>query len=97
MGSHHASELAYVFGNQNSQAGYSDVDREISDAMMGYWVQFAKTGDPNEEGLPAWPAFEPSTDQYLEIGEEIRIGTQVHREGGDLFDAFQAERRGGAD
>ncbi len=32
----------------------SPEDTKLSQAMMDYWIQFAKSGDPNVEGLPAW-------------------------------------------
>jgi para-nitrobenzyl esterase len=68
----HSSELPYVFGNLfswGSQAGdYTDVDRALSSAMQAYWTSFAKTGDPNTEGLPAWPRFEKGRHAYLRLG-----------------------------
>ena len=94
IGSHHAAELGYVFGNLGTGGDYTDVDRRISDAMMSYWVRFAKTGDPNGDGLPPWPAFDPGGDQHLQFGEEIRTGAGLHQGGADLFDAVQSGRRG---
>jgi para-nitrobenzyl esterase len=35
--------------------------------MIGYWVAFAKTGDPNGEGRPHWPAYSPQTDILLDF------------------------------
>jgi carboxylesterase type B len=38
--------------------------------MLGYWTQFAATGDPNgslDAGAPAWPSYETATDEYLEL------------------------------
>ena len=109
MGSHHASELPYVFGNLgprgNGGSGteqalsglfagdYDGVDHQLSDAMVGYWVQFAATGDPNNEGLPAWPQYDPATDRYLELGEHITAGEGVHRDGAEIWSAFQTHLR----
>jgi para-nitrobenzyl esterase len=31
--------------------------------MQKYWTHFAKTGDPNGGGLPAWPKYTAATDQ----------------------------------
>lgn len=42
----HASELAYVFGTIPPAS--DKTSHELSDAMVRYWAQFAKTGDPNQ-------------------------------------------------
>ena len=31
------------------------VSERLEDQMAGAWVQFARTGDPNTDKLPAWP------------------------------------------
>lgn len=40
-------------------------DRKISEAMMGYWTGFARTGKPQYKGLPEWPEYSRTTDQYM--------------------------------
>jgi carboxylesterase type B len=37
---------------------WSDDDRALSARMSAYLVNFARTGNPNGIGLPAWPDFE---------------------------------------
>ena len=61
--------------------------------MGGYWVQFAATGDPNREGLPRWPAYDSETDQYLEFGDEIVVGSGLSREACALYEEIQKARR----
>ena len=39
--------------------------------ISAYWVQFAKTGNPNRDGFPEWPLFDPDTARVLEIGDEV--------------------------
>lgn len=55
----HADEINYVFGHvdHNFNFKYTDEDRKLSSMMMDYWISFAKTGNPNTKGLPAWPQF----------------------------------------
>lgn len=50
----HASEIAFVFGNLPESA--TAHDRAIAKAMGDYWVNFAKSGNPNGKDLVKWPA-----------------------------------------
>lgn len=74
----HADELAYVFGDLDSAPrsgppAYNAEDRKLSDEMMAYWIHFAATGSPNQNGLPFWPKFLPTTDQYLVLDKSIHV------------------------
>ncbi|MCX7825514.1 MAG: carboxylesterase family protein, partial [Verrucomicrobiae bacterium] len=50
LGATHAAEIPYVFGTLRPTA--VEKDRELSKVMSACWVRFAKTGDPNGDGLP---------------------------------------------
>ena len=70
LGAYHGAELAYVFNRP--AAAWTDEDRRIGDQMSSYWVNFAKTGNPNGPGLPNWPAFDGKTEQLMELGDHFQ-------------------------
>ncbi len=75
-GAAHADDIAFVMGTLDAEADLSRItedDRRISSLMTDYWVEFARRGDPNRAGLPAWPAYEPGSARVLEIGDEIAV------------------------
>ena len=57
-GAVHSAEIEYVFGQLDSKKlPWRVEDRVLSERMQKYWTNFARTGDPNGEGLPKWPAY----------------------------------------
>ena len=86
-GAYHSGELAYVFGNVGLVGlDWTDWDHALSRSISQYWVNFARTGDPNGEGLPGWPRYEPATDQSIEFGSEIQVLSGVRKDKLDVFD-----------
>lgn len=81
MGAYHGAEMAYAYGTMDvlnrfaKTRAWSEEDRRYSDAMMSYWLNFARTGDPNGESLPAWPAYELDSEQAMLFGKTIAAGT----------------------
>lgn len=68
-GAGHASEISYVFDNLRGRNGDTVAmkDKGVAKLMNSYWANFAKTGDPNGEGLPKWPEYHPNKDVLLEF------------------------------
>lgn len=67
-GATHASERQYVFDTLTTSPWPTEArDQAASDAMAGYWTEFAKAGDPNGGGRIRWPDLRPEPDLLLEF------------------------------
>jgi len=66
-GAPHASELPFVFETVDARYGEAATaqDHAASRLMHDYWLNFAKTGNPNGGDLPGWPAYNASKDELL--------------------------------
>jgi len=72
FGAFHTSEVPYVFNTlRRLDRPWTSVDRTLADQMSSYWSNFAKNGDPNGAGLPAWPTYDPGAHATMELGERL--------------------------
>jgi para-nitrobenzyl esterase len=67
IGAFHAAEISFVFDSHLRGMQLTEGDRKLTDYMVAYWTNFAKTGNPNAEGLPVWPATQPDRDVWMEL------------------------------
>lgn len=75
-GAPHGGEIAFVFGTLASGRGGppSAEDLAVSKMAQSYWVNFARTGDPNGPDLPAWPRHDPTKDLIFDFRPDGSAG-----------------------
>ena len=75
-GTPHGGEIGFVFGTLTARPGsmLSPEDQAVSRMAQSYWVNFARTGDPNGAGLPAWPRHDPSKDLIFDFHPDGTAG-----------------------
>jgi len=76
----HSDDIEYVFGTLDTRPGETvrPEDRKLSQQMMSYWTNFARTGDPNGPGLPLWPRFDKD-GLLLHLDSTITTGPDTLR------------------
>lgn len=89
-GSHHGMDVNYVF--QHVTQGESDI--ALSKAMGLYWTNFAKTGNPDGEGVPHWPEFTTENQKVMYLTGPVPFeGTTPSLESMKVLDSYFAWRR----
>ncbi|HVY88327.1 MAG TPA: carboxylesterase family protein [Hyphomonadaceae bacterium] len=68
----------------------SDEDKAMATLMHSCWAAFAKTGTPTCASGPAWPKYDPATDQLMEFGSPSGVRTNFRKEALDKFTAAEA-------
>lgn len=70
-GAGHGSEISFVFNTLHARWGNlgeaTPEEKELAKLMNTYWVNFAKTGNPNGNGLPVWPLYNTQKEEILDI------------------------------
>ncbi|MEH6912238.1 MAG: carboxylesterase family protein [Oceanicoccus sp.] len=79
-GAYHASEIPFVFNNPFPLFPVNTFDDALTNQIMTYWTNFAKRGNPNQPGMPAWPRFQPVDPQEMELGERVGMRPVERRE-----------------
>ena len=93
-GAAHADDLLYLSGAFEKEADKYPQEAAVSETMQQYWVNFAKTMNPNGAGLPNWPVYEEGKKTVMQFNNGATLIETPNMEGISLIDRFMKYIRG---
>jgi para-nitrobenzyl esterase len=77
-GAQHATDIPFFFDTTAIKYGDDTTPRDVAmgKTISAYLTNFAKTGDPNGKGLPAWPRYARATDRIMDFAENGKAVSQ---------------------
>jgi para-nitrobenzyl esterase len=94
-GASHFAELWYVFDHLDQEPWHwTAADRRVASEVSSYWVNFARSGDPNGPSLPAWPAFTNKDAKVLYLKDPVTVSGVASINSLKLVDGVYTSVRG---
>ena len=93
-GAAHADDLLYLSGAFEKEADKYPQEAAVSETMQQYWVNFAKTMNPNGAGLPNWPVYEEGKKTVMQFNNGATLIETPNMEGISLIERFMKYIRG---
>jgi para-nitrobenzyl esterase len=94
-GAAHGAEMHYVLGRHDRPAmAWTAADEKLAEMVSSFWVNFAKTGDPNGSGLPEWPAYDNANPLLMRFDDNPQASKYPNLEKLLLWEKYYAWRRG---
>ena len=88
----HALEIGFVFDNvakSESMSGVGEEQQRLADLMSTAWIAFARTGNPNNDMLPPWPAYDGDKRATMVFDLEPSVVNDIHGPERRLFDSIK--------
>jgi para-nitrobenzyl esterase len=85
----HADDILYLNGTFTAQPDKFPAEAALAEIIQQYWVNFAKTGNPNGEGLPEWKMRSADQDQLLQLDTQIKMIDDPNTELYKIIDLYQ--------
>lgn len=73
LGAFHSIEIPYVFGTFKARTfswlPIDSTDQKLSQIVQSYWINFARSGNPNGPGLPQWQPWNSDKEPFLSFSQ----------------------------
>lgn len=91
----HADDILYIKGDFQLPGNINKhpVEAALSDIMQNYWVNFAKSGNPNAPGMPYWPSFNKDKETTMQFSNGASLIPVPNRDKIDIMDKFYKKIR----
>ena len=89
----HADDILYLNGEFLMQPEKYPAESAVAEIIQQYWVNFARTGNPNAKGLPYWPTFDDSKPTTMQFSNGASLIMRPNREQVDFVDRYYKAKR----
>ena len=89
IGAFHAAEIPFAFDSSEPILGLSDDDKALTEIMVSAWTNFAKTGNPNGQGVPNWPTYQDENWMHFSANTDSPIAAAQTNLRGAKLDALE--------
>jgi para-nitrobenzyl esterase len=91
----HTAEVPYVFKNLAVRDWpWTAADHRLAGLISGAWQSFARTGDPNGDGLPTWPRYDPGESSTIVWDLSPHVDQPLDQRRMDFVDRFNGAWNG---